>query len=56
MMTNEEIAERVVDLCDYYLEELEEAKTPMDIMGLNWYVQECVINLFKDIYLDRKAH
>ena len=55
-MSDEEIVGRVLDLCDYYLEELEEAKTPMDIMGLNWYLQECMVNLFKDIYIERRAH
>ena len=55
-MSESEIADQVVSLAEYYFDKIEEAKSPMDIMGLNWYVQESMINLFKEIYLEKYAH
>ena len=55
-MSSDEIADQIVTLAEYYFDKIEEAKTPMDIMGLNWYIQECMINLFKEIYIEKHAH
>ena len=54
MMDSVQLYNRMHAISEYYFDKLEDVQNPMDALDLQWYVNDSMMSLLKELYEDFK--